>query len=303
MGTTSSHADSTAVRVDPGTGIREVLGFFGPPRHRLFGSTSIPPGRVLGGAVICGPVLAELHVSYRRDVVIARELVAAGLAVQRFHYRGSGNSDGSPSRGTYEGLVEDATRACERLREIAGISTGTMIGTRIGALVAATAGRQERAERIVLISPVLDTTAYFREVLRGHAIGRLKQDAADGPSILDPVAELKAGGTVDVLGYPISGRYYESILRRSLARELDGSRSKVLVVNVGDTDLGSNLSGLHAVLKEAGIETAIKMVEGRDAWWFGGGGTSIREREVKTTSEVASATTDWVIRQIAKPVH
>lgn len=52
--------------------------------------------------VVCPPTLAAFPSNYGREVAAARALAARGYAVQRIHYRGTGNSDGDATEVAFE---------------------------------------------------------------------------------------------------------------------------------------------------------------------------------------------------------
>ena len=284
-----------AVRLDPVTGIRERIQFVGRGSERRFVCTHIPTSEPTAGVVICSPTLAEFQVTYRREVLTARELAARGFAVQRFHYRGSGNSGGSTERAEFSTLVADAQFAAECLVQSTGVRPTVFLGTRIGALVAARAARLGAASGLVLWSPVLDTAAYFREVFRGYVIGRLKDGAVDRGSVQNPVDEIRLPGHVDVLGYPIGRAFYESFLNRGLAAEVATS-GMVLLLQVGGNELHSNNSRFTRLLRNQGVSVDASVVDGSDVWWFGGG-AALREGESETTREIVRTTVDWIERR------
>jgi alpha/beta superfamily hydrolase len=281
------------VRVDSATGIQERVRFVGRGSERRFVCTHVPASEPTAGVVICSPTFAELQVTYRREVLTARELAARGFAVQRFHYRGSGNSDGSTEGAEFSTLVADAQFAAECLVQSTGVRPTVFLGTRIGALVAARAARLVGASGLVLWSPVLDTAVYFREVFRAHMIGRLKDGAVNRGSVQDPVDEIRREGHVDVLGYPIGKAFYESFLNRGLAAEIRGTSSMVLLLQVGGNGLHSDNSRFTRQLRNQGVSVDSSVVDGTDVWWFGGG-AALREGESETTREIMTTTVDWI---------
>jgi len=161
-------------RVDRRLGIVETLGFFGSGPLRMFGCTHAPQGRALGGVVICSPVLGEFLRNYRNEVMLARDLAVSGFAVQRFHYRGSGHSDGEWCDATFETMRDDAIVAAEWLKAATGVSDIAFVGTRWGALIAASAIPRFPMAPLVVIEPPLDCSRYFREVLRWRLMRELK---------------------------------------------------------------------------------------------------------------------------------
>ena len=102
----------------------------------LFGCLHIPAGEVRGGLVICSPILADFGANYQREVNLARHLAADGVAVQRFHPRGTGHSDGDAADLTLQSLIDDATQAFAHLRDRLPGRTIAVLGTRFSALVA-----------------------------------------------------------------------------------------------------------------------------------------------------------------------
>ncbi len=75
------------------TGITEAAEFFGPPGERMLGLAHLPTSAA-SGVLVCSSIQAEFAKNYRREVLLARALARQGRAVGRFHYRGTGNSDG-----------------------------------------------------------------------------------------------------------------------------------------------------------------------------------------------------------------
>ncbi|MGH2793564.1 MAG: serine aminopeptidase domain-containing protein, partial [Actinomycetota bacterium] len=127
-----------AVRVDPGTGIREEIEFIGSGAKRLFSTLHAPVAEPTGAVVLCSSILAELLSGYQEEVWLCRKLAEHGFAVRRFHYRGTGHSDGEAEDLTYERLAEDARLVADHLKAETKAERIGLIGTRVGAVVAAT---------------------------------------------------------------------------------------------------------------------------------------------------------------------
>lgn len=288
-------------RVDQRTGVRENVGFIELGDERIFSCTYLPPTKPRGGVLICSPLLADLHVSYRREVVTSRELAARGFAVQRFHYRGSSNSDGSVDATDLPALATDAQRAGECLLQIAGIRPTVLLGTRLGAMIAARAACFFEASTFVMWSPTLNTEGYFRDVFRAYVIGQLKDAELDGRSVNDPVAELRQKGYLDVLGYPIAQPFYDSFFGRQLIEEMWPEGGKCLLVQVGGTGLSSPNLRFARQLRRRGMAVDTSVVAGKDAWWFGGG-AALREDEAIAAQGIAATTVEWVERNGAGQV-
>ncbi len=89
------------------------------------------------GVLVCSPLHAEMQRNYRREVLLSRRLASAGAAVERFHYRGTGNSAGEPGRLALDTMIEDGIAAVHHLQQRVGGVPLVVLGTRVGGLVAA----------------------------------------------------------------------------------------------------------------------------------------------------------------------
>jgi pimeloyl-ACP methyl ester carboxylesterase len=260
-----------ATREDPETGIREVAEFVGDPGEAMFGFAHLPKGRAVGGVVICSPLYAEFIKNYRREVIIGRTLAARGIAVQRFHYRGYGNSFGRKQDATYDALRDDAVAAAHHLATIADTDRLAFIGSRFGALVAASAAARFEGSPLVLWDPVLDPARYLRDVFRA---GRI-QSLAGGKAGVGGAAmqqELETHGAVHVLGYTITRTLFRSAQGRTLEGELGTSPRRVLLLGLGQDPRGHPaLSSAVDRWKDAGLQVDDGSVATREAWWFTSG--------------------------------
>src|SRR4030095_10291544 len=122
------------------------------------------------GVLICPALHSDFERAYRMDVLLSRALSAHGYAVHRFHYRGHGNSEGVASEVTFETMREDALAAAQRLRRVAKVEPRAFVGTRWGALVAASAASEHDGAPLVLWEPTMQAARYLRAGGRERAV-------------------------------------------------------------------------------------------------------------------------------------
>ena len=258
----------TVQRVLAGGQVHETAGFFGLPGERLFGVTHLPAGAIHGGLVICSSIGPEQLTSYRNEVVLARRLAAAGVAVQRFHYRGSGHSDGEDVDLTLGTMVEDAAAAAARLAEVTAVHHPSFLGTRWGALVATRAASLAAGAPLVVWEPVADPARAFRELFRTQASHELKIGTPGRRTSEMMLAELEANGQVDILGYALQRGFYQSAIRAALADGLSG-RQRLLVVRLGRTvGAEAGLADFTAAAEAAGCAVEVISLEQAPVWHF-----------------------------------
>ncbi|HEX8581313.1 MAG TPA: alpha/beta hydrolase [Acidimicrobiales bacterium] len=266
--TASPAGRSPARRVDDRAGITEVAELFGPDGARLLGVRSAPSGPARGAVLCCSSIGNDLVKHYRREVLLARALAGAGVAVQRFQYRGTGNSDGDQADVSRGSMVEDATAAAALLEAAAPGVPAAVVGARFGALVAAEAAAAD-TRPLVLVEPVLDGSRYFTEAFRAKLMQSLAGSRGARPTTADFVAAIDRGEAVDVLGNPVHPALYRSWQGRSVAGALTGPRRSVLLVQFGDdVPVRPDLEKAAAGLSELGHDVEVVQVRGRETWWF-----------------------------------
>jgi hypothetical protein len=277
-------------------GAREIAGFFDEQRG-LFGVTHLPVGAPSLGVVVCPPLHAEMGKNYRREVLLARRLAAAGIAVQRFAYGGTGHSIGDEHDLVLEQLVDDTESARRHLVGSADLDHCAFVGTRLGALVAARFAGPDA--HLTLWDPVVDVRQHFRFVLRAAIIRGLKDGHTKEGASHFSLDKLDAVGTLDVLGYPITWRLYESMRGRTVQSELRRGPTRVHVVEFG-TAPQPGVARLLTALEGPGHEVEHDVLDVEPAWWFGRGG----HVDVATRAEQVSALIDRSCQQLlAAPVR
>jgi hypothetical protein len=154
-------APSLAELLGAGPDGHEEIELFGETES-MFGCRHMPAsGHTVAGVVVCSPLFGDADINAHREMRIGRWLARAGIAVQRFHYRGTGESDGDPARIGFASLVDDARRALAHLRESCDVERIGVLGTRMSALVAARVARDLEGAPLALWQPVVDPRRYL----------------------------------------------------------------------------------------------------------------------------------------------
>lgn len=276
-------------RVDVSQTFTEEVAFLDSGGTNLFACAHLPTTTPIGGVVVCCPLHAEFQTNYRREVLLARELARRGVAVQRFHYRGTGNSGGEPQEATFATMKEDALVAARRLREAIGIEEVSYLGTRWGALVAAAAAEGKPAA-LVLWEPVTASDSYFREVFRAATIRDLREGATDRPGG-GLLAALKTEGMVDVLGYAVYRTLYDSVQGSTLEGLLGANPRDIFLIQLSRTrQLRAAYGELVEGLKGKHFHVEVDAVQANEAWWFSNDPTKSRT----VTDSVVRVTASWL---------
>jgi pimeloyl-ACP methyl ester carboxylesterase len=149
--------------------------WFGPDDRPLFGWAHVPEsGRASGAAVLCPPLARELtsaHYTYR---LLAGALAEAGVLAIRFDYDGTGDSAGGDrDSGRVQAWLSSIAAAVTLARRC-GAPSVSLVGMRMGALLAAVAAaRDDGVEDVVLWDPTPSGRAFVREQ---SALQRLRSD-------------------------------------------------------------------------------------------------------------------------------
>ena len=117
--------------------------------------------------LICNSLGHEQTRAYRNLQQLALQLSRHGFDVLRFDYRGTGNSTGSSVMPTASSFVQDIEVAVNHLQDTTGNQPLSLVGVRLGALLALNAKLPTTTQRI-LWDPVFDGDSYVRLVERFH---------------------------------------------------------------------------------------------------------------------------------------
>jgi alpha/beta superfamily hydrolase len=291
-----------AVRTDAATSTTEMVGFLGaePGMDRLFGSFALPSGQPRACVLISSSLYAENGRNYRREVILARELAVRGIASLRYHYRGTGYSDGDPAAISFPSMCADAADALTQLSErCPGVPVG-YVGTRLGALVTASAARDSSRAPVLLWDPVPSAAAFFQDAAKARRAGgmvsdRQQADGAGGEE--DPWAT----GFLDSLGYRMPVGLRDSLDGVSLVECLGDAPGPILVVTMVPAyePKPIAMAAAEEIRAATGSEVEVRRIEGRLSWWTSRDSWDPDE-DHPPTQELISRSAAWLERHLTE---
>lgn len=247
-----------------GAGVSGVPTWFGPERSRLFGVVHVPAGGVArGGVVICPTLGREYQDSYRGLKLLAQQLCAEGFAVLRFDYRGTGDSTGDQcDDGAVDGYLDSIRTAVDYLRA-SGVQSVSLVGLRVGALLAATAASSIAGiDGLVLWDPVTNGRRYVREqqVIYKMTVGGAEPDDLPPEPDVVPLLSLTlssaAATALGALKMPAAAGS-SSVLVLSRPERTDDRQLADLIAT--DDCTVQEISGQPAFIEPPGIVVKIPM--------------------------------------------
>ena len=195
--------------------------FFGPSDRRLFGVLHRPASLAARncGVVLCQPLEHEFYNAHRSLRQLAQALCDDGLAVLRFDYYGTGDSDGAWAQASVSQWLDDIDCAVAELRW-RGCARVCLAGLRFGATLATLFSvKRDRVDALVLWEPVARGEDYLRELETLH-----RQETAGR---LAP----RNGPQRELLGFEYSDRLREEISRIDLRATRQRLGCDVLLIN------------------------------------------------------------------------
>ncbi|MDE2433649.1 MAG: alpha/beta hydrolase [Burkholderiales bacterium] len=182
---------------------------FGSPERRLFAAFHAPSDLTSQSAnqavLLCPPLGQEAVRLHRFYKVLADRLARAGVPTLRFDYFGTGESMGDDLDSHLSGWQADIEQAHRELAQRTRAGRITWIGARLGASAALVAAQREPSAlaQLVLWEPILDGSAYLRQLAQDHAhsITRIGQPT--------PVVEHRPAG--EALGFGLSSLMLDEI--------------------------------------------------------------------------------------------
>ncbi len=190
--------------------------FFGNSKEPLYGVYHSPQvaAPLDEGIVICVPFGQEYMRSHRAVRQLAMLLAKQGFHVLRFDYRGTGDSSGEIENVSPTLWLADIATAVEELKEMTGVDKISLVGLRLGALMAANATNSvvhthslnsQTINHLVMWDPLISGKAYLDEL---HA--KIAATSTPGCNYID------SDNTLHFNGYPLGKAFQEGLKKLDL---------------------------------------------------------------------------------------
>lgn len=293
QGGPSSPLPAPVVLVDPASGLTEEIGFFAGETHALYGVLHEAPGKSETGVVVAPPFLMEFQRNYRREVLAAKALCAAGFPTLRFSYQGQGHSEGHPNELGFDTAVADTASAVTRLQNRSGVDQVVIIGTRVSTLVAAAAAQSNPSARhVVGWDPLAAGSAWLRELGRAAKVQAMRDEDTAPGSLADQLVE---HGETEVLGSSLYPALYEGVADRSLV-ELASDLERLCLVQFGKPDKPKKALVTAAdELIASGVLVDVVGVDEEETWWATRRADYFQaESDRSLTRQLVPLTVEWV---------
>ena len=186
----------------------------------------------------------------------------------RFHSQGYGDSEHTTFVPTIDSHVQDTIDASEAFRDLAGVRSIGLVGTRFGASCALLAAPAVAADRLVLIAPVVRGVQFLRELVRTRAVIELSGSAGPGDTP-DAWSTLKGGGSVSIRGSVITGDHYRAFDALDLRTTRGFTGSALLVQVTTGTEPRRGISELADRLESHGATVTRAVVSDPSAAFLG----------------------------------
>ena len=189
--------------------------------RRLFALQFVPTGTCCGALLYLPPFAEEMNRCRSHVVLQARALAAAGWSCLLLDPHGTGESDGQIVDADWDHWRADAVAAARWLMGQSGQPL-TLWGLRTGALLAAEVATematpaQAGACGLLLWQPVLDGKRFLTQYLRLRIASQMMRDS-ERETVESIRARLSAGETIEVAGYPLTGRLADALATRHIA--------------------------------------------------------------------------------------
>lgn len=203
--------------------------------------------------VICCHGLTGTRVgSCYRQVTLARQLEADGVATLRFDFRGCGESSGRFEDVTAFSLIADLAAVVDALRGVPACDTGRvgLVGSSFGAFTAAQAAdRIAGLQSLVFWAPVADLRRLMEQQMPPEA-WRLLHDQ----------------GWVDHHGLPLGRSFFEQVPEEEGPTRLAAAARPLLIFHgSGDRQVPfEHGEAYQRALSRAGVEVRLERVEADD---------------------------------------
>jgi pimeloyl-ACP methyl ester carboxylesterase len=228
------------------SGGRQLFGFFQEP---------VSGNSLREAVVICSPLAYEEKKYHWTQRQIANRLQHAGYHVLRFDYFASGDSEGDSDEFDLATCRQNIQDAISFLKGTGQVRRVTVIGTRLGGLLALEALAEERVKRLVLIDPVLNGAAYLKRMQDMHQ-ALLDENPLRAP-FRTPMACHR-----QLLGFPGSEAFTFQLKKLNAL----ATNPKVKSIHILKTEGTDDVTDLHAHLSGSVEEIDIRPVDASLRW-------------------------------------
>ena len=277
-------------------GSRAEACFIKTDRGVLFMVTHLPAEPAEGAVVVCSPIQSELLKNNRREVMLARSLASQKLAVARFHYIGTGNSDGDVREVSINGMTADTAAVATALRDTSGADRIGFLATRLGSLAATEVAAGLPGSPIALWEPVVSGRAYLKELMRVRLMVGMRQSSDEAPPVVEEVEEhLARHGSFPIMGFSIGGTLKDDLERHELRIE-EPADHDVLLVQFGQrAGIRRELRSFVADLEQRGGTPTVEQTPFDEAWWLHVDVDALTpDRELALNTDVVGRTERWL---------
>jgi pimeloyl-ACP methyl ester carboxylesterase len=277
-----------AVRVDAATSIEERLEHVATPRGLLYSWTARPP-QAESCVLVCSSVFGDFVANYHRERLIGRLLAARGHGVVRFHYAGEGNSQGNRRDMTLSTLCDDARAVLDHAKSL-GFSKFAVLGTRVGALVAAAiVSDLPPSVPLAVWEPPKDPLRFFAEAQRANRMSRASQGGAENGAS-NWRQELEKNGVVHLLGYDVYPAMVKSLENVDFLTTLGTQPRKVMLARFASKE------GAPDPIRDGLVERGFSVEYGShgltESWWF-------HSERVPEVTGLIGATVEWLTASLS----
>jgi uncharacterized protein len=206
-----------------------VPNFFGTARRSLFGIYHAPASEAArdAGVVLCHPAPQDYSQTFWAIRKLAGMLADAGFHVLRFDYSCTGDSAGDSIDATLAQWTDDIGTAVTELQDIAGVRRISLVGMRLGAVLAMRAtATGVRARDLVLWDPIITGTAYLAEL---DALEDRRLRLLNFPEPDDRVHD-------ELMGYPFTAAMRRDVAAIDTARQPIGRVDRLCIATARGDD-------------------------------------------------------------------
>ena len=185
--------------------------YFGSSQRPLYGVYHPAEGSEFRNEAIvfCCPFGQEYMRSHRAYRQLAHSLAKAGFHILRFDYSGTGDSSGDMEDFTALDWLEDIEQAINEIKDMTGTVNISLIGLRLGGLLAGMLSSRQKIHRLVLWDSINSGVDYIKE-LKFEIVS--KKNIAD----LDVDNYVDDEGSMFFNGFSFTPRFLKSIEQLSL---------------------------------------------------------------------------------------